>query len=611
MSADKQKQNRNLRRKFVAAIVSMPFFLAACAEIERPAPEPFYAQTTPPAKQEFRWSNGSAPKSFDPARAAAAPETDIVRALFEGLTDIDARTLKEVPAMAEKWSSSPDLRVWTFYLRKNARWSNGQRVTASDFVTSWKRLIKLGESAAHPGLFQNISGMRPIESSDGELGNVPGKEPPTNKPPASIGDSQASNPGVEVSSEGIEDTKTDANAGTSSRSAPQKFGVEAVDEITLRITLEMPDKDFPKLVANSMFRPIFGNGAEFDGDRLDAGIITNGPFTVASISKEALTLDRSDSYWNKAGVTLEHLKFVFKDSAEAALSAYKKGEIDALTNAEFEPLAVKILSPYDDFRQTTHSALNLYEFNTRSAPFNDRRVREALSISIDRPRVTDGELERMARPATSFLPLTGGDDPAVTLNVERAKQLMESAGFAAGAAFPKVRLLINRNDTQQRVARAVARMWKQNLNIDTEIIVKELSEIEAVRATGGYDLVRRGIVLPTVDEAVGIATIFGLEQESVDQSALMNDKSEADAARDTAQEGTRDGLASPHLETGAITTEVQALSELNAIPLYFPMAYSLVKPYVRGFDINGLGPAAPGNIRIDSNWQPKVLKGGS
>jgi len=84
--------------------------LSACAEIQRPEPEPFYAETTPPAKQEFRWSNGKAVKSFDPARAAAAPETDIVRALFEGLTDIDAKTLKEVPAVAEKWTSSADLR---------------------------------------------------------------------------------------------------------------------------------------------------------------------------------------------------------------------------------------------------------------------------------------------------------------------------------------------------------------------------------------------------------------------------------------------------------------------------------------------------------------------
>ena len=120
--------------------------------------------------------------------------------------------------------------------------------------------------------------------------------------------------------------------------------------------------------------------------------MTNGAFTVTGADKNGVALDRSDSYWNKAVVKLEHVRLVPKDSAEAALDAYKKGEIDAVTNAEFEPLALKLLSPYEDFRQTTHSALNFYEFNTRRAPFNDRRVREALATAIDRDRLTDGEM---------------------------------------------------------------------------------------------------------------------------------------------------------------------------------------------------------------------------
>src|SRR6185436_12476900 len=100
----RQGKNWFLKGTILCLISAALTFLSASADIERPQPEPFYAETTPPAKQEFRWSNGKAPKSFDPARAAAAPETDIVRALFEGLTDIDAHTLKEVPAAAEKWT---------------------------------------------------------------------------------------------------------------------------------------------------------------------------------------------------------------------------------------------------------------------------------------------------------------------------------------------------------------------------------------------------------------------------------------------------------------------------------------------------------------------------
>jgi oligopeptide transport system substrate-binding protein len=132
----------------------------ACSEISTPKSEPLIVQTAPPAKQEFRWSNGKMPKSFDPALAAAAPETDIVRALFEGLTDIDPRTLREKPAVAEKWTASEDLKTWTFFLRSDAKWSNGEPVTAHDFVRSWTRLAKMGAGVPHRTLFYNIEGLR-------------------------------------------------------------------------------------------------------------------------------------------------------------------------------------------------------------------------------------------------------------------------------------------------------------------------------------------------------------------------------------------------------------------------------------------------------------------
>ena len=110
---------------------------------------PYYGRIVVPRKQEFRWSDGGLPQVFDPAFAAAPPDTDAVRALFEGLTDYDARTLKPVPAIATRWESSENGRVWTFYLREDARWSSGETVTAMDFVRSWQRTLKLGDLAPH------------------------------------------------------------------------------------------------------------------------------------------------------------------------------------------------------------------------------------------------------------------------------------------------------------------------------------------------------------------------------------------------------------------------------------------------------------------------------
>src|SRR6267378_4951767 len=120
--------------------------------------EPYAGRIVVPQSQQFRWSDGGLPQTFDPAFAAAHPDTDLVRAIFEGLTDYDPRTLTPVPAVATRWEASDGGRVWTFYLRDDARWSNGAVVTAQDFVSSWQRTLKLGELAPHTDLLANIEG---------------------------------------------------------------------------------------------------------------------------------------------------------------------------------------------------------------------------------------------------------------------------------------------------------------------------------------------------------------------------------------------------------------------------------------------------------------------
>lgn len=582
--------------------------LSSCTQIQKPAQEPFFAVTPPPPKQELRWSNGKLPKSLDPARAAAAPESDIVRAVFEGLTDINARTYEAVPAVAEKWSSSDDKRIWTFQLRRDARWSNGKRVTAADFESAWKRLATLGDKVAHRELVQNIVGLKTQKPTTPPAEDPIIRDDPFKADPQIQNSTRPFRPAQTAPSPKPAETNPQQTPPTANSDGTQlqKIGVEAVNDSTLKVTLELPDKDFPKLVADPIFRPVYGDGSRFENDPLDKNVITNGAFEVANAGKDGVTLDRSEKYWNKADVELERIHFVPKDTAEAALDAYKKGEIDAITNADFEPLALKLLAPYEDFRKTTHGALNYYEVNTRNAPFGDRRVREALAIAIDRDRLSDVELEGATRPAGNFLPLNSDRGRKLMLDVQKARDLLGKAGFASGEGFPKIRLVINRNDTQQRVARAVAKMWKDNLNVDTEVIVKETSEIEAVRAAGEYDLLRRGVVLPTVDELVGLSSIFGTPIKTPE---VMTDGSTPAARKDERSGPSDPALTDTNLPTALPTvvllTEEDALYELNAVPLYFPVSYSLVKPYVKGFEINGLDAPSLRDVSIDSNWQPK------
>src|SRR5262249_1500402 len=215
-----------LRRARVYALLLIGcLVLTGCFNEE---PLTYYGNFKRPRAQEFRWSNGGLPQTFDPAFAAAPPDTDAVRALFEGLTDYDPKTLAPVPAVATRWESSSDGRVWTFYLRENARWSNGEAVTAQDFVRSWERTLKIGPPAPHTELLANIEGAVP------------------------------------------------------SLSAPHSFGARAINEHVLQVTLQRADSGFPALVAHPVFRPVKVATAESTNRLESHELISNGAFQLSA-----------------------------------------------------------------------------------------------------------------------------------------------------------------------------------------------------------------------------------------------------------------------------------------------------------------------------------------
>lgn len=604
-----------------SSLCSILIFLSAflsfsCTQLEKPEPEPFFAETIPPKVQEFRWSNGRLPKSFDPALAAAPPETDVVRAMYEGLTETDPVTLVEVAGVAESWSSSEDLRVWTFKIRKSARWSNGKHVTANDFVRAWKRLIKLGDKTAHRVLLSNIAGV-PKPAPDVQPSTTDAADPLLGSnsnqssvaPLQQMGRTPTASNSIPVTPAGGANTNTASPAPTASADDLSTLGVVADDDLTLRVTLVVPDKEFPRLVANPIFRPIFNNGEEFVGKELNTGVVTNGPFRVAKADQSGIVLERSANYWNRDSVRLERVHLVAMDSPEKALAAYRAGDLDAITNTDFSPLVLKLLTPYEDFRKTTHSALNFYEVNAARPPFSDRRVRQALSNAIERERLTEVETDGMARPALGFLPYSSTAKAGLTQDKEKARELLDEAGFPEGAGFPVIKLLVNRNETQQRIARSVARMWKQNLNIETEIQVKEAVELERQRAAGDFDIVRRGVVFPTSDQAVSFQTMFPAQaRQSIETDTPTLPSPSPSQVPVPGNSGSGNGEPNPQGGSTApvILTEEDALYELRAIPLYFPTSFSLIKPYVAGFETNSLDAVTLANVAINSEWRPQA-----
>ncbi|MFN6962794.1 MAG: peptide ABC transporter substrate-binding protein, partial [Pyrinomonadaceae bacterium] len=498
-------------RRFTAALVACTLASAllagGCGRSGGVETNSYFSAAQPPAREEFRWSNGRAPKSFDPALASAPPETDVVRAIFEGLTELDPETLEAMPAVAESWSSSTDFRVWTFKLRGDARWTNGEPVTAHDFVRSWRRLADLGEAGPFQRLRSNIVGMRSRPAGPAAAETTPSPTPEPDAAEQETASSPATGAGSPTPGDRPDDQKTNA-------AADAEFGVAARGDLILEVRLLIGDPDLPRLVAHPVFRPVHGRSDLASGASPER-IVTNGAYRIASAGPDGVVLERSPVYWDRDSVRLATVRLVPHSDASDALDEYKAGRLDAVTNAEFEPLALKLLSPYEDFRRVTHAAINLYEFNTQKAPFSDRRVRRALAIAIERERLAEGELEGSVRPALRYLPFGGETGVGIIQDAAEAKRLLADAGYPEGEGFPQVKLVVNRNETQQRIARLVARMWKESLGISSIVEVRESGEMEAVRESGDYDLIRRGVVYPTSDAAANLRSLFDYSYAAV------------------------------------------------------------------------------------------------
>jgi oligopeptide transport system substrate-binding protein len=605
-------------RLWLSLVASSALLLGGCFKGQEG--ERFYGRVVVPAAQEFRWSDGGLPKVFDPARAAAPPDTDAVRALYEGLTDYEPGSLRPAPAVASRWEPAEGGRRWTFHLRERARWTNGDPVTAQDFVRSWQRTLRLGERAPHAALLANIEGAESLTTQTVESDQAGARVEDETAAVTKAGEGEAASRG----------------SGSKRPPRPKSFGVVALDARTLRVTLRRPDKNFPALVAHPVFRPVHElspQGVPPDlldeqrqgGAQTEPGIVTNGAFSLSRLAGDSVELARAESYWDAASVQLERVRFVASEDTESALAAYRAGEVDVVSNAAVEPLAVKLLTPYEDFRRETFAALNYYRFNTARPPFDDVRVRQALAFALDVVRLSKNTLGGATEPTHTFIPAeeeageggevdgeAAGDEGGASgleHDVERARKLLEQAGYPGGENFPRVRLLVNRNEQQRLVAQAVARMWREALGVETEIVVRPWEEYEAMLRAGDYDVARRSLVMQTTDEETNMRQLFG----EVGDAAGVAPEAEAAPALTAADvpAGVEDPGEAPRAQarpTPAALTEAQALRELPAIPLHFASSYMLVKPYVDGFESNLLDAPSLKHVRINRDWRPPAAE---
>jgi len=376
----------------------------------------------PPDRADLVFLNGAEPETLDPSIITGQPEGRLAAALFEGLTNFDEHG-QVIPGVAEKWDLSPDARTYTFHLRKDARWSNGQPVTAGDFRDSWHRTLAPETGSEYSYQLYYIHNGRPF--NEGKLRDF------------------------------------------------SQVGIAVPDDSTLQVTLDNPTPFFLQLCATSPLYPMYLPAIRKWGDDwIKPGhLVGNGPYLLdAWRINDRVRLVKNPWYWDKAHVAMNTIDALPIDRANVALNYFTSGGADLLMD---KGLTQPALMPELKKRPFFHSApfLGTYfvRFNVTRPALKDPRVRRALSLVIDKQLIVDKITRAGELPAGSFVPPGAAGyqpPPGLAYNPAEARRLLAEAGYPGGKGMPLLTYLYSVGELNEAIAVEVQSMCKQELGIN-------------------------------------------------------------------------------------------------------------------------------------------------
>ena len=514
----------------VALLVSGAISSAWAAEVPKGA--------TLAKKQELVRHIKDEPASLDPVKAVGLPEIQVIRDLFEGLVNQDEKG-KLIPGVATRWQSN-DNRVWTFTLRDNARWSDGTPVTADDFVYSWQRLVDPKNTSPF-AWFAALAGI------------------------------------------------SNAQAIIDGKQTPDKLGVKAVNKNTLTVQLDKPVPYFPNLAANFALYPVPKTAIEkFGNDWTKPGnLVGNGAYVLQDrVVNEKLVVVPNTHYWDNARTVLQKVTFLPINQESAATKRYQAGDID-ITESFPKNLYQKLLK---DIPGQVYTPAQLgtyyYAFNTQKGPTADARVRLALSMTIDRRLMAEKVLGTGEKPAWRFTPdVTAGFTPQPSrmeemgqheLNAE-AKTLLKAAGYGPGRPL-KLTLLYNTSENHQKIAIAVASMWKKNLGVDVKLQNQEWKTYIDSRNTGNFDVIRASWVGDYNEPSTFLSLLTSTHNGNI---ARFSDPAYDKVIEQASIETTDAARNKDYNEAENIIA-----SKAPIAPIYQYTNGRLIKPWLKGYPID-------------------------
>lgn len=585
---------------------------------------------------DFTFGNESEVASVDPALTTGIPEARIVYALFEGLCRPRADNNLPEPGVAEKWEISEDGRIYTFHLRKDALWSNGEPVTAHDFYYSLRRLLDPLTFSRYSYQAWYIVNAKKYTLGGGELS--PGDLVEVELPLAAGATNTMRGPllrGKLVRSELSEEEKKDEDTAggnrvyvvaidgkerkfqAASKDDPLKSGCErarqvlldfhevgirVVDDRTLEMRLANRTPYFLDLTAFHALSPVNQKCLEKYGAPAwtqPENIVTNGAFRLVTRRlRDRIRLERSENYWDREHVRLNIVDALSIDDRTTALNLYMTGMIDWVTvpPAEVVRVFMKEQPKRNDFNPAPQLTTYYFLLNTTRPPLDDKRVRQALSLATDREEITRVATGAGEVPALSLVPSSMPHyqiQPCAPFNPEAAKKLLAEAGYPGGQGFPKLEILYNTDQQHQAIAELLRKQWQRNLGITASLRSEEWGSFQDSQQQLKYLVARRAWVGDYVDPNTYLDMfVSGGENNCTGFANPQYDKLIADAAKEPNKVKRIEILQS---------AERLLMDEMPIIPIYYYVSRNVVRPRVRGF-YNNLQDLHPLNaIWIDPN----------
>jgi oligopeptide transport system substrate-binding protein len=383
-----------------------------------------------PDRADLVFINSAEVETLDPAMITDQVSMRLGESLFEGLCRLNAEGKPE-PGMAERWEVSDDKKHYTFHLRKEARWSNGDPVTAHDFVKSWERVLNPSTGADYaPQLYPLKNGK---EYNEGKLKDF------------------------------------------------AQVGVRAIDDHTLETTLENPIPYWIDLCAFLTLSPVHSPTVEkFGGSWIKPGnLVGNGPFLLEEwLIDDHIRLKKNPGYWDAANVKLNTVDVLPVADANTALNYFMTKQADLVMDKGMVPTSlIDKLKQQKWFRTGPFLGTWFIRFNVTKAPFTDARVRRAFGLAVDRKRIVEKITRLGEQPATSFTPPGAGQNyqppPGPEYNPELAKKLLAEAGFPEGRGLPRVEYLYLPLPVEKNIAVELQAMWKETLGVEVSLTKQE------------------------------------------------------------------------------------------------------------------------------------------